>query len=98
MGRSEVGNASQCTKLIKPAALRELRKPARRITRSDWTRLEQAIDDLSANLRPHGVVKPSGTDFYRIRVGDYRVVYVIGDEERSVTITKVARRTETTYR
>jgi mRNA interferase RelE/StbE len=83
---------------FKPAALRELRKLARRITRSDWTRLEQAIDDLRATPRPHGVVKLSGTDFYRIRVGDYRVIYVINDEERSVTITKVARRTETTYR
>ncbi|MDH4136392.1 MAG: type II toxin-antitoxin system RelE/ParE family toxin [Anaerolineae bacterium] len=83
---------------FKPAALRELRKLARRITRSDWTRLEQAIDDLRANPRPGGIVKLSGTDFYRIRVGDYRVIYVIDDEERSVTITKVARRTETTYR
>ena len=82
---------------FKPAALRELRKLARRITRSDWTRLEQAIDDLRAAPRPRGVVKLSGTDFYRIRVGDYRVIYVINDEERSLTITKVARRTETTY-
>jgi mRNA interferase RelE/StbE len=83
---------------FKPGALRELRKLARRITQSDWTRLEQAIDDLGANPRPRGVVKLSGTDFYRIRVGDFRVIYVINDEERSVTITKVARRTETTYR
>jgi mRNA interferase RelE/StbE len=83
---------------FKPAALRELRKLARQITRSDWTRLEQAIDDLRTDPRPRGLVKLSGADFYRIRVGDYRVIYVINDEERSVTITKVARRTETTYR
>ena len=83
---------------FKPAALRELGKLARRITRSDWTRLEQAIDDLRTDPRPRGLVELSGADFYRIRVGDYRVIYVINDEERSLTITKVARRTETTYR
>ncbi len=63
---------------FKPAALRKLRKLARRITRSDWMRLEQAIDSLSVNPRSHGAVKLSGTDFYRIRVGDYRVIYVTG--------------------
>ena len=83
---------------FKPAALRQLRKLTQRITWSDWTKLEQAIDDLSTNPRPPGAVKLSGTDFYRIRVGDYRVIYVINDEERNVTITKVARRTEATYR
>ena len=83
---------------LKPAALRHLRKLARRITWSDWQRLEQAIDDLSATPRPSGAVKLPGTDFYRIRVGSYRVIYVVDDKESTVTITKVARRSEATYR
>lgn len=37
-------------------------------------------------------------DFYRIRVGDYRVIYAINDEDSIVIITKVARRTTKTYR
>jgi mRNA interferase RelE/StbE len=83
---------------FKPAALRHLRKLARRITWSDWETPEQAIDDLSATPRPSGAVKLPGTDFYRIRVGGYRVIYIVDDKERSVTITKVARRAEATYR
>jgi len=35
---------------------------------------------------------------YRVRVGDYRVVYEIYDKERLVLIIQVARRTEATYR
>ena len=83
---------------FKPAAVRQLRKMARRITRSDWERLEGAIDDLGATPRPSGAVKLSGTDFYRLRVGSYRVIYIVDDQERRVTITKVARRSAATYR
>jgi len=37
-------------------------------------------------------------DFYRIRVGDYRVIYTVRDHDHAVIVTKVARRTTTTYR
>ena len=83
---------------FKPAAFRELRRLARQLTRPDRLGLERAIDGLSVDPRPHGAVKLCGADFYRIRVGDYRIIYVINDEERRVTITKIARRSETTYR
>jgi len=43
-------------------------------------------------------VKLADTDFWRLRVGDLRVIYVIDDAARLVIVLKVARRSESTYR
>lgn len=56
-------------------------------------RISEAIDCLSLEPRPEGVVKLKGSDnFYRIRIGDYRVVYTINDEDRIVRIMRVRHR------
>jgi mRNA interferase RelE/StbE len=55
--------------------------------------IRREIGLLGANPRPQGSRKlkgPSGE--YRIRVGDYRVIYVIDDNGRVVGITRVAHR------
>jgi mRNA-degrading endonuclease RelE of RelBE toxin-antitoxin system len=44
------------------------------------------------------VVKLAGTDFWRLRVGDLRIVYLIDDASPLVVVVKVARRSESTYR
>ncbi len=84
---------------VAPAAERDLDKLKRRIRRRDFERLRTAIRNLANNPRPPGVRKIEGTGkAYRIRVGAYRVVYEVYDEENLVLILRVARRTETTYR
>jgi mRNA interferase RelE/StbE len=65
-----------------------------RIDRGQQKRIRTAVADLGQNPRPHGAVKLSGLDAFRIRVGDYRVVYVIDDAIRIVTVTRVAKRGE----
>lgn len=55
-------------------------------------RIGEEIDRLSLEPRPEGVVKLKGSDFYRIRIGDYRVVYIIDDDERIVRIVRVRHR------
>lgn len=56
-------------------------------------RIGEEIDRLSLEPRPEGVVKLKGGDnFYRIRIGDYRVVYIIDDLERIVPIVRVRHR------
>ncbi|MCT7978149.1 type II toxin-antitoxin system RelE family toxin [Laspinema olomoucense] len=56
-------------------------------------RIGEAIDTLSFDPRPPGVVKLKGDDnLYRIRIGDYRVVYVIDDQENVVRIVRVKHR------
>jgi mRNA interferase RelE/StbE len=49
---------------------------------------------LSANPRPPGAVKLAGRDDFRIRVGDYRIVYAIDDEKYLVIVARVAHRRE----
>ena len=57
------------------------------------TRICDAIASLGLDPYPQGVVKLVGeTGLYRIRVGDYRIVYEIQEKIITVTITKVAHR------
>lgn len=50
---------------------------------------------LAEDPRPHGCVKMVDTrNGYRIRFGNYRIVYTVDDENRIVTITRVAHRKE----
>ena len=60
-------------------------------------RVVRAILALEENPRPGGVKKLKTRAQWRIRVGNYRVVYSIFDKERLVNIEMVTRRTTTTY-
>ena len=55
-------------------------------------RLDLKIDALARNPRPGGVVKLAGQEAYRIRVGDYRVVYEIHDRVLVVLVLTVGHR------
>ena len=57
-------------------------------------RIKQAIHGLSSVPRPAGVKKLGGSDFWRIRVGDYRVLYKINDAERIVKVERILHRRE----
>ncbi|MCL0082032.1 type II toxin-antitoxin system RelE/ParE family toxin [Dehalococcoidia bacterium] len=84
---------------VSPAADRDLERLKGRIRRQDFERLRVAIGGLADEPRPRGVRKIKGAErAYRIRVGNYRVVYEIYDNENLVLLLQVARRTETTYR
>ena len=48
--------------------------------------------------RPIGATKLVGSSFWRIRVGDLRVIYAIEERARLVIVLRVARRAESTYR
>jgi mRNA interferase RelE/StbE len=84
---------------VSPAADRDIEKLKGRIRRHDFERLRSAIRSLSNEPRLHGVRKIKGTDkAYRVRVGSYRMVYEVYDNDNLVLILQVARRSETTYR
>jgi mRNA interferase RelE/StbE len=55
-------------------------------------RIVVRIQHLSAAPRPPGVEKLSGAEQYRIRQGDYRVLYEVDDGERTVTIVRIGHR------
>ena len=56
-------------------------------------RVGEAVGHLAGNPRPHGCKKLVGhTDLWRIRIGNYRVIYFIGDAIQLVRIEKVSDR------
>ena len=64
-----------------------------RLPKADRQRVGQRIDALADNPRPAGCVKLAGASMlWRIRCGDYRVVYAIEDATLIVAITRVAHR------
>ena len=76
--------------LIKASAGKELSAVA---SKADRLRLVAKIQGLASNPRPHGSEKLSGYDKrYRVRQGNYRVVYLINDELDEVTIFKIGNR------
>jgi mRNA interferase RelE/StbE len=74
---------------IKPSAEKQLDRLAANVR----ARITKAMERLCNNPRPPGCVKLKGEDdLWRIRVGDYRVVYAIRDEELIVLVVRVADR------
>ena len=74
---------------IKPSALKELDN----LSNTLIARLAPKIECLAANPRPSGCRKLRGyKDFWRIRVGDYLVVFIIDDERKIVSVTRIAHR------
>ena len=57
-------------------------------------RIFKKIEALAVNPRPVGVEKLTAVDAYRVRVGDYRIIYDIDDESATVVIHKVGDRKE----
>ena len=55
---------------------------------------ESRIESLRNNPRPPGCKKLAGREGWRIRFGDYRILYRIDDATRTVTITNVGNRRE----
>lgn len=76
--------------LLKKSAERDLRK----IPKADLQRIIQRMKELSAVPRPSGNEKLAGQDSYRIRQGDYRVVYIIDDDRRLIEVIKIGHRRE----
>ena len=67
------------------------------LPRQAQVEIARAIDRLANDPRPSRCKKLRGTDLWRLRLGHYRVVYVIDDRAGLVTVIKVAPRREDTY-
>ncbi len=52
------------------------------------------IDDLQANPRPPGCKKLVGENGYRVRTGDYRILYAVDDRSRIVRVYRIGHRRE----
>ncbi len=73
---------------IKKSAYKELSK----VPTQEASKIIEEIDALAENPRPQGVKKLKGEEGYRIRVGDYRVIYTIEDVVKIVEIQRIRHR------
>ena len=74
--------------LIKPSAAKELEA----LPDKDRKRTATKIQRLAREPRPTGAEKLSGQDRYRLRQGDYRILYAIDDPAATVVIVKIGHR------
>ena len=75
---------------FRPAALRELRK----VDRSTQPRIQGASALLAQDPRPPVSRQLRGRDGYRLRVGDYRIIYTIDDGVLLVVVVTIGHRRE----
>jgi len=73
-----------------PRAFRDLRS----LPRTIQERIRAKVDQLSPNPRVPGYTKLSGQSAYRVRVGDYRIIYEIHDAVLTVLVVRVGHRRE----
>ena len=77
--------------VLTSSAERELKKLPSQLV----ARIISRLDNLADNARPPGCKKLKGGDHeWRIRVGDYRVVYTIDDAKLLVEVTRIRHRSE----
>ncbi|WP_166350867.1 type II toxin-antitoxin system RelE family toxin [Phytoactinopolyspora limicola] len=70
-------------------------KQLQRLPRDAFKTALLKIIDLTTESRPHGAKKLAGSDHdWRIRFGQYRIVYEINDADQTITIFTVAKRSE----
>jgi len=80
----------------------ELRRVAQKqldqLPEPEYKAIAEIISSLAQKPRPLRVKKLADIGLWRIRVRKYRVVYAIDDEAQMVTIVRIARRREDTYK
>jgi mRNA interferase RelE/StbE len=73
---------------FRPSAARAMEK----LPRSVQARIRDAVDRLAEDPFPPGVKKLAGESGYRLRVGDYRVIYDVSHRELIVLVVRVGHR------
>ncbi|RQD74782.1 MAG: type II toxin-antitoxin system RelE/ParE family toxin [Candidatus Syntrophonatronum acetioxidans] len=69
-------------------------KDLRQLPVKDIKKILRRIDTLIDEPRPTGCEKLSIQERYRVRQGDYRIIYEVDDEEHTIIVTKVGHRRE----
>jgi mRNA interferase RelE/StbE len=77
---------------IKPSAAKEIKTISNKTT---LARIIERIQALSAQPRPHGSEKLAGkVNLYRVRQGNFRILYSVDDETRTIDVIKVGHRSD----
>ena len=72
--------------------LRRAQKELAQLPANDYARVRDAIRGLAQDPRPRGCSKLRGREGWRVRVGDYRVIYEVDDRREEVTVLHIGHR------
>lgn len=67
----------------------DLDKELAKVPKRDAKSIKEKIENLADNPRAHGAIKLSGKELYRIRFGNYRIIYKIFDDKLVVLVLDV---------
>lgn len=76
----------------KISILRRAQKELADLPKTEFGRVRDAILDLSENARPSGCKKLVGREGWRIKIGNYRVIYEVKDTAKQITVLHVGHR------
>ncbi len=71
---------------------RYARKQIEKLPQRDYLNVLKHIDAFAENPRPYGYIQLKGEDAFRLRVGNYRIIYEINDSIITVTVIDVDHR------
>jgi mRNA interferase RelE/StbE len=74
--------------VIQPSAAKEILK----LEKKDQSKVVKVLDALATEPRPVGSKKLKGSDAWRIRVGDFRILYLIEEKILRIEVVRVAHR------
>jgi mRNA interferase RelE/StbE len=74
--------------------VRSAQKSLASLSKTNYERVRDAMLALAQNPRPSGCKKLTDREGWRIRVGDYRVIYEIDDPGRTVTVLQIGHRSD----
>jgi len=74
--------------------LRRAQRELERLPLESYARVRETILDLAQDPRPPGCLKLTAREGWRLRVGDYRVLYEVDDQQRRVTVLHTGHRRE----
>ena len=72
--------------------LRRAQKEMAQLPKQEYERIKEAVQNLSDDPRPQGCKKLTGREGWRIRIGDYRVIYEIDDAKQIMTVLHIGHR------
>ena len=72
--------------------LRRAQKELAQLPKQEYERIKEAVENLSNEPRPQSCKKLTGREGWRIRVGDYRVIYEIDDTKQVLTVLHIGHR------
>ena len=81
----------------KLSMLRRAQKALAELPKGDYERVRDAVSGLSENPRPPGCKKLVGRDGWRVRQGDYRLIYEVDDLNQQVIVLDIGHRRDVYY-